>query len=624
MIAHESLFMKAIGSSLVRRWCVALVFGCLALATSAADRQKIIAGGSFTDLADFERFATRAKQSGVTHVRITDSLPWSTWQYDDPDDPYPSWVISNPGLLKIAIPEALKRYVPAEHAERVLQILEQRSAILQKLGLKAAISCFDPSMLPEAVFADHPLWRGPRVDHPARARHPRWAPSIDHPGVLVLYREAMTLLLRRCPGIEVVSITTNDSGVGLDWSAGTYAGKLGNTRYRGRSMEARLDGFFSTLRSAATAAGATLDIAIKWTREPDARRIATKLSPGMAIENLEGPNATPFQNAAGFEEFYYSPYHPVIGIPQPRRVLEGLVASERHPAPRLVLNFGDRLNRDLYFDLYDRFRAAARKPHTELEELALLREFAVARVGEEKADRLLQLWQNVHESAPNLEMLNSGGYITDLGVVQQRWLTRPFVPFPEELEPEEKAHYRKFLFQARRETDAENLADIQGMMWNGWAAKLFVYKITSPVLRRNREAAEIARALGDADLARRFEIFNCFLHTASAAIDYQAQLDRARRKPGFPDDPAWEAQTRIGWDHQLMMETARAEIDNTAGLIELLGANPGQYLVLAPTPQEEDIRLLGPDITAQLRRKLAVMNAHWEDYERLFQAAEAR
>lgn len=613
--------MNAFVTSL-RRWLVALAFSCAAFSATAAELQKIIAGGSYLDLADFERFATRAKQSGVTHVRITDSLPWSSWQYDDPSDPYPSWVISNPGLLKIAIPEALKRHIPSQHSERVLKILEERGAVLRKLGLKAAISCFDPSMLPEAVFAEHPLWRGPRVDHPARSRHPRWAPSIDHPEVLALYKEAMTILLKRCPGIEVVNITTNDSGVGLDWSSGTYAGKLGNTLYRGRSMDARLESFFSTLRAAATDAGATLDIAIKWTREPDARRIAAKLSPGMAIENFEGPNATPFQDAAGFEEFYYSPYHPVIGIPQPRRVLEGLVGAARRPAPRLVLNFGDRLHRDLYFEVYDRFRAAPKKPRTELEQLAFLREIAIARVGEDKADRLLQLWQNVHESAPNLEMLQTGGYITDLGVVQQRWLTRPFVPFPEELKPEEKAHYRKFLFQARAEADAESLADIQAMMWTGWAAKLFVYKITSPVVRMNRESADLARALGDPVLARRFEIFNCFVKTASAAIDYQAQLDRARRKPGFANDPAWEAQTRIGWDHQLMMESARAEIDNTAVLIELLGANPGEYLVLAAKKEEEDIRLLGPDLIAQLRRKLEVMNAHWEDYERLFQAAK--
>lgn len=616
--------MNASSLTSARRSLVALLVCCATLSAAGAEFQKIIAGGSYTDAADFERFATRAKQSGVTHVRITDSLPWSSWQYDEPNDPYPSWVISNPGLLKIAIPEALKRYIPSEHADRVMKILEERSAVLRKLGLKAAISCFDPSMLPEAVFADHPLWRGPRVDHPARSRHPRWAPSIDHPEVLALYKEAMTLLLKRCPGIEVVSITTNDSGVGLDWSSGTYAGKLGNTLYRGRSMEARLESFFFTLRAAATDAGATLDIAIKWTREPDPRRIAMKLSPGMAIENFEGPKATPFQSAAGFEEFYYSPYHPVIGIPQPRRVLDGLVAAAHRSAPRLVLNFGDRMNRDLYFDLYDRFRTAAKKPYSELEQLAFLREFAVARVGEEKADRLLELWQNVHESSPNLEMLNTGGYITDIGVVQQRWLTRPFVPYPQELTPEEKAHYRKFIFQARSETDAENLADIQAMVWAGWAAKLFVFKIASPVIRRNRESAAIAKALGDPDLARRFEIFNCFVQTARAAIDYQAQLDRARRKPGFPDDPAWESETRIGWDHQMMMETARAEIDNAAVLIDLLGDNPGNYLVLAPTKEEEDIRLLGPDIVAQLRRKLQVMNAHWEDYERLFQSADAR
>src|SRR5688572_17365946 len=177
------------------RWLVAVVACCAALSGSTAEFKKIIAGGSYTDLADFEKFAARAKQSGVTHIRITDSLPWSSWQYDDPADPYPSWVISNPGLLKTAIPEALKRYIPSAHADRVLSILEARTAVLRKLGLKSAISCFDPSMLPEQVFADHPLWRGPRVDHPARARHPRWAPSIDHPEVLALYKEAMTLLL---------------------------------------------------------------------------------------------------------------------------------------------------------------------------------------------------------------------------------------------------------------------------------------------------------------------------------------------------------------------------------------------------------------------------------------------
>ena len=309
----------------IRLWrIVAAGLLLLTIPARAGESRKVIVGGSYLDQADFEKFAARAKQSGATHVRVSDSLPWSYWQYDNPNDPYPSWVISNPNLLKIAIPDALKKYIPAEHSERVLSILEARAKTLRSLGLKAAFSCFDPSMLPEAVFTDHPLWRGPRVDHPARARVPRWAPSIDHPEVMALYQESIGILLKRCPGIELLSITTNDSGVGLDWSTGTYAGQLGNTAYRGRSMEDRLRGFFAAIQSAAVKVGSALEVNIKWTREKDPRRIAAKLAPGMAVENLEGPDGTPFQATAGFEEGYYSPYHPVAGIPQPMRVLTGL------------------------------------------------------------------------------------------------------------------------------------------------------------------------------------------------------------------------------------------------------------------------------------------------------------
>ena len=257
-----------------------------------------------------------------------------------------------------------------------------------------------------------------------------------------------------------------------------------------------------------------------------------------------------------------------------------------------------------------------------LEQLAFLRDLAVAEVGAEKANDLLQIWTNVHESTPFIETMMIGGYITDIGVVHQRWLTRPFVPFPGELTPEEKSHYRKFLFQARSEANAESLADIQSMVWSGWSSRLFVSRLTSPLLRLTRESAALARKLGDKPQATRFEVFGCFVTTVNHAISYQAQLDRARAKPVFENDPVAPSSSTIQWDQQLMMETARAEIDNIAALIELLGSNPGEWLNLAPSKTEEDIRLLGPDIVDQLRRKLAIMNAHWEDYERLFVSAK--
>jgi hypothetical protein len=73
-----------------------------------------------------------------------------------------------------------------------------------------------------------------------------------------------------------------------------------------------------------------------------------------------------------------------------------------------------------------------------------------------------------------------------------------------------------------------------------------------------------------------------------------------------------------GWDRTDLMETARKEIDNTVHLMRLLGDNPGLYLDLAPVPAEETIMKLGPGITAQLKRKIDLMNAHWLDYDRLF------
>jgi len=126
--------------------------------------KKIVFGCYTTDINDFEEFVVKAKNLGATHINITaEDLPKSYWQYDTPGDPYPAWVITNTGLLKICRPKALEQYLPSDYSKKVLSILEQRCKVLRKYGMKAAFSTFEPQMLPEQVFADHPLWRGARV-----------------------------------------------------------------------------------------------------------------------------------------------------------------------------------------------------------------------------------------------------------------------------------------------------------------------------------------------------------------------------------------------------------------------------------------------------------------------------
>jgi len=53
-------------------------------------------------------------------------------------------------------------------------------------------------------------------------------------------------------------------------------------------------------------------------------------------------------------------------------------------------------------------------------------------------------------------------------------------------------------------------------------------------------------------------------------------------------------------------------------LIDLLQSQKAPLIELAKTPDDENIRILGPDLVDQLRKKVKIMIAHWEDYERLF------
>jgi hypothetical protein len=61
-------------------------------------------------------------------------------------------------------------------------------------------------------------------------------------------------------------------------------------------------------------------------------------------------------------------------------------------------------------------------------------------------------------------------------------------------------------------------------------------------------------------------------------------------------------------------------METMSDLDRLLESTTEPILDLAPTPEEETIMRLGPDITSQIRHKIEVMNGHWRDYDRLLTA----
>jgi hypothetical protein len=465
------------------------------------------------------------------------------------------------------------------------------------------------------------------VDHPLRSRVPRFAPSVDNPEVLALYRESIRTLVTACPEIEILSLHTNDSGSGVSWSPGLYPGPNGNSFYPNRTMYQRYRDFFAALQAGARDAGGKgLEIDADWVRESAPELIAGRLGPGMAVSNLEGPDATPYKAEAGFLLDYFYPFYPAQGIPLPVRYLEELEQGSKSAAPRFFYLIGDRFNRDLYLRIYDSFIKIP--THDDVSRLELLRSLAVELAGDGGASALVDAWLALDRIQRDTDIMNFGGTMFYIGSVHQRWLTRPFVPFPDELTPEETQYYRKFEFQARNEERARNLDETQGThQYQGLGGmalsdKLLVRMLAELDKARADLGAIEAAASGERLqqsklLDKRLRVFEAIVNNCRDAIDYQFYLDTIKgwnlRRPIETQQELTQIPEWLG-----IRETARREIDNSAVLIDLLQSQEAPLIDLAKTNSDENIRVLGPDLTDQLRKKIKIMMAHWEDYKRLF------
>ena len=582
------------------------------------------------DLAEFERKAVLSKELGATHMLVTDGLPLATWEMDS-TDPYPMWFVHHAGMLTIFPPAELKPFVDAKYSTEVSAILQQRCEVLGKVGLKGVWSANEPEVLPEGFFTAHPELRGPRIDQPNRSRTVYFAPSVDEPETLRMYRGSMQSLLKTCPQVEQFNWVTIDAGSGFDWAPSLYPGINGNSNYKDRPMSDRVAGFLINAQQAARDAGHEIQISLNpiaarpWmvpTFSPDVLdSVVRKLPRGLAVEGREGPDGRAFSGVA--TEGSAGAFYPVRGIVVPSFSSGGVSASARR-----MIDFGDATAIDSNYRL---LKFTQGKPmRTLAERIATLRAFAASEVGEPQADNLVDVWSALNDLQQYLQVLDFGSMLR-MGHVLNRWVTRPMVPFPDELTAAETKDYRSFLFQAKGDEQAGDLIDIQAMrMYEGWGARMLFQRTIEVAMPRARRAlslvGEIQRAAKDDATRSQWELTGkrlqaviYLLQSADDMVEYQAQLDRVKALGAKPEaNPVLGVQST--WDRTDLMQVARREIDTMVDLNRLLQSSNQPILDLAPTPAEETIMRLGPNITAQIKHKIDVMNAHWRDYDRLFSA----
>jgi len=591
---------------------------------AAKHKQKVIFWAPTETLDEFRALAQRAAELGATHVVISD-LPKSRWQWDiDLNDPYPNWGMKASSIFKVIVPPELAAWLPADYAKHNLEIIKERAAVLKEFNLKAVFEGIEPGWLPEGVYRAHPDWRGPRCEHPVRARHTYYAICVDQPEVLAMYRRAVAELCKVAP-IEVFDLLTNDSGGGFCWSTSLYPGANGPTWCEHRTPAERVTGFMSAIQAGAADAGLKSDVSIQYgsgyIAETEVDSIIASLQPGQTLNGHDRNRAVPLLRIGGWSDQLY----PILGIPYLETLAEQLEQTQRNPGADVMIIL-QRVESPWTYELLRRYRT--QKVRGLAARFALLRSIAADYADESEADNLVEMIHRINLAVDTLCYIGLEP-ILGRGVVNQRWVTRPFVPFPLELKSEERDYYRRFQFQANSEAEAANLMNIQGYMpYQGYSGALLATLSLNAVIDGLTASAnlcsEAASNLSDQAkagelraLQARLHASTCFLKTARNAIQYQAILDRTDYSATVQQSTIypWDGDQRL----RELQTITRNEIDNANDLAALLESSKVPLLQLAETPETEDIFLLSPDLAAQLHKKVRIMLEHQLDANRLYQ-----
>ena len=316
----------------------------------------------------------------------------------------------------------------------------------------------------------------------------------------------------------------------------------------------------------------------------------------------------------------------LVGIPLTVRFVNMLQETVDDDTSNIYYWLSSAKTRE-YFEVIRACRGRLQKTVTS--KYACLRLAACSLIGDKYADQLVNIWDQINYAEDRLAYLNRGGHILNLGTIQQRWLTRPLVPFPEELSPEEKAYYRNYQFQARTEEDANRLNDMQATVWcAGESARWMLWQNLEHAKKPLNKAISMIDELLDApdigdyrfdlkELKLKLRMYKCIMVNANNVIHFQSILDRSDKNAELKDENlAIEEQ---GDPRYYKMEgIIREEIDNTYEMISILDEAQTPILSCTPTVESKYIMKFGPDIREDLCTKIKLMLEHKLDLNRLY------
>ena len=544
-------------------------------------------------LEEFKKVAKVAADTGFTHVDLGCSMVERSrhqltnngfWCKDY--DFYPEYTAAFPSYFKFYVPEALRPYLPEESAKRNLESLHARAEVLESLGLKGAFFGAEPQFLPEAVYEDHPTWRGARSDFSGRSQVAYFSPCIDREEVRELYQEAAEAICNAAPCLEYVHLLTGDSGAGICWGE-LYTGSNGPQFCTNIPMEKRVSTFCEVLAEPMRKQGQTDPMAILHRTTPWARSCPVRKASG-------APGGTVYTARA--------PLDKPICYEDPVSILEEISKAEgfdnlivNMEAPELQMREGG-----LYPKLIK--SALEQKPQGAVDITLRVKKAVESAMPDRNADAVTEAMILVSQAAREYRLLGCNLFY---GSMSERWLTRPFLVYIPPMDAEETAYYRNYIFNVNGEKAFRDILDFHGNRWPrfGITAEEGVLSahLCADIITKLDKAITLLGT--ETDEGWRIRGLRALIKNIRHLLLFAGMHDKL--KVGKPVDRTF------------FQQIMRAELDNCDEMIDVLENGPSNVLHLAATKEAEHTFQFGPDLADQLRLKKKQMIAHWHDLDDL-------
>ncbi len=176
---------------------------------------------------DREVYVKECARLGYSHIEVNCLATPIPFENGVPDEVYPHFYNYCAALDQFVDSRLNRGIYPSEYLQGNLNLLKYNASLALKYGLTPGLLCFEPRNVPDQLLERYPMLRGARVDHPFRSLKPRFNLTLAHPAVREHYAEMMENLMKAVPELEYISIWTNDSGAGFEYTSTLYVGRNG-------------------------------------------------------------------------------------------------------------------------------------------------------------------------------------------------------------------------------------------------------------------------------------------------------------------------------------------------------------------------------------------------------------